>query len=325
MLRYRSAYFAIAALLALVGAPGNAQQPPANRPLPGGPGTEVKRPPGPPASPSIGTKPAVDAKSPSASLQGEIVLQAFLTDEGQRIDQGLVWRLFQEDGPVRAGQEPKLKLIQTWRETSPTVRAAPGDYIVNASFGRAHVTRKIKIAQGGPTVERIVLNAGGLRVIAMLGGSSQAADMAVSYDIYAGEADQSNNRVKVMGGARPGGIIRLNAGIYHLVSAWGDANAIVSADVTVEAGKLTEATVNHLGAKVTLKLVTRSGGEALADTQWSLHTAQGEPVRDSVGALPSHILSAGSYVAIARHSGREFRHEFTVASGQPQQVEVVMP
>ena len=78
----------------------------------------------------------------------------------------------------------------------------------------------------------------------------------MSYDIFSGETDQQGNRTKVMSGARPGLIVRLNAGIYHIVSTYGDANATVRADINVEAGKLTEATVSHTGARVTFKLVT---------------------------------------------------------------------
>ena len=71
------------------------------------------------------------------------------------------------------------------------------------------------------------------------------------------------SRTKVMSGLAPGVVVRLNAGIYSLVSAYGDANAVARADVTVEAGKLTEATLMHAAAKATFKLVARSGGDAV--------------------------------------------------------------
>jgi hypothetical protein len=108
-----------------------------------------------------------------------------------------------------------------------------------------------------------------------------------------GERDQSDNRTKVLNHAKPNIIIRLNAGIYRIVSTYGDANAQVESDVTVEAGKLTEATISHSAARVTFKLVTRAGGEALPDTQWTVQTPDGQLVKQSVGALPSHILAPG--------------------------------
>ena len=85
----------------------------------------------------------------------------------------------------------------------------------------------------------------------------------MSYDIYSDERDKYGQRMRVMSGAKPGLVTRLNAGIYSIVGTYGDANAIARADVTVEAGKLTEATLTHAAARVTFKLVTRAGGDAI--------------------------------------------------------------
>ena len=123
---------------------------------------------------------------------------------------------------------------------------------------------------------------------------------------------------------KPDVVIRLNAGIYRIVSTYGDANAQVEADVTVEAGKLSEATVSHSAARVTFKLVAREGGEALPDTQWTVQTADGEVVKRSVGALPTHIIAPGSYTVIAKSGTRAFKRDFTVADGEATQVEVLM-
>ena len=252
---------------------------------------------------------------------GEVTLVAFLTDEGQRIDQGLVWRAFQEQ-PGAAGTRPRI--VGTWREASPSIKLAPGDYVVNVAFGRAHLTRRISVQAGTPTQQRFVLNVGGLRITARVANGEPAPERAVSYEIFSGETDQLGARARVMGGVRPGLIVRLNAGIYHIVSTYGDANASVRADINVEAGKLTEAAISHTGARVTFKLVTRAGGEAQTDAQWGVFNAQGEPVKESVGALPTHILAPGAYVVTAKHSGRSFRRDFTVRPGETTQVEVVM-
>lgn len=262
---------------------------------------------------------APDAKA--SATTGDVTLVALLTDDGQRIDQGLLWRIFQEQP---GATEAKPKAIGNWREASPQIKLPPGNYIVNASFGRAHLTRKIKVEVGAAVQERFVLNAGGLRVNAMLSTGEAAPERVVSYEIFSGETDQLGNRSRIMGNGRPGLIVRLNAGIYHLVSTYGDANAIVRADVTVEPGKLTEAMVTHPGAKVTFKLVTRAGGEAQADTQWNIVNAQGDLVKESVGALPTHVLGPGAYVVNAKQGGRSFRRTFNIQSGEPVQIEVVM-
>ena len=101
--------------------------------------------------------------------------------------------------------------------------------------------------------------------------------------------------------------------------------AMARADVTVEAGKLTEVKLKHPAAQVTFKLVTRRGGDAIADTQWSLATGQGEAVRESSGALPTHFLAPGAYVVSAKHAGRIYRREFSIKSGDSAFVEVIIP
>jgi len=268
----------------------------------------------PSAAPS---KPAGPQKS-GATVP--VSLQALLSDDGgQRIDQGLVWRVFEG----KAGGDGKFKLVTTSRDAAPVLRLAPGEYLINASFGRAHLTHKVVVKPGEAVTEKLVLNAGGLRVTAQLAGGEPAADRSVSYDIFSDQRDQAGNRARIMSGAKPGLIIRLNAGIYHLRSVYGDANAVVAADVTVEAGKLTEATVSHAAAKVAFKLVQRAGGEALADTHWNVLTQTGELIKDSVGALPTHILAAGNYVVTARRGGQTFSREFEVHAGEMSEVEVV--
>ncbi len=131
---------------------------------------------------------------------------------------------------------------------------------------------------------------------------------AVTYAIFSDDRDQYRTANVVMGGAKPGLVIRLNAGIYHVVSTYGDANAKVEADVTVEAGKLTEAAVAHQAAKAAFKLVNRAGGEALPETHWTIQTQSGEIVKESVGALPSHLLAPGDYQIVAKSGGRLFKN-----------------
>lgn len=268
--------------------------------------------------------PSAQRPPPSAGRvegQAQLTLSAFLTQDGEPIDQGLIWRVYTETPGV---DPPQPRLISTSKEPIPVVSLAPGSYIVNVAFGRAHLTRRITVAAAAKGDERFILNAGGLRVTAVLGASEKVRDLGVSYDVYQGDADQLGGRTKVVGGLRPNVIVRLNAGLYHVISTMGDANATVSADVTVEAGKLTDAVISHHAARVTMKLVTRAGGEAQADTLWAVHNAHGDLVRESQGALPTHILAAGEYVASARHAGRLYQRQFTVVSGEPVQVEVVM-
>jgi hypothetical protein len=243
---------------------------------------------------------------------------ALLTGDGQQIDQGLVWRVFQMTS--RGG---KTKLVVESHDASPALKLKPGEYTVNAAFGRANLTRKIVVKPDGPPYEPFILNAGGLRVTALVGGKP-APPGTVTYSIFTDDRDQLENQSTVISGVKPNLIIRLNSGIYRLVSQYGDANAKIETDATVEAGKLTEMTMTHAGGKATFKLVTRPGGEAVPDTHWTIQTDDGQIVKESVGALPTHVLAPGKYIVTASSGGHLYKNNFEIADGDTKDVEVLM-
>jgi hypothetical protein len=94
-------------------------------------------------------------------------------------------------------------------------------------------------------------------------------------------------------------------------------------DLRVQPGKLTDTTIVHRAAKITLKLVGEEGGEALANTAWSVLTPGGDVIKESIGAFPVVILAEGDYVAIARNEGRVYNRDFKVESGVDREVEVL--
>jgi hypothetical protein len=256
-----------------------------------------------------------------AGPPGNVSVTAHLIDTSPPIAQGLVWRVYRE----RPDGSGPAQLVATHKEASPVLRLDPGTYRINVAYGRANLTRKIAIGADQPAKERFVLNAGGLRVVPALAGGEPANDKLVSFDVESDERDQYGQRTKVATAAKARLVLRLNAGNYSIVSTYGDANAVVRADVSVEAGKLSEVTLTHPAARVSFKLVTREGGDAIADTQWNVLGSQGDTVKESSGALPSHILAPGTYAVRAQHAGRAYKRDFSVKAGDNVLVEVVMP
>ena len=295
-----------------------AEPPPPAAPSPATPAqTELAKSPAPaPAQVAAQTPP-----SPAQpSLPVPCTFKALLTDAGPKLQSGLIWRVFDS----AAAADGSHKLLSTHREAMPTAALLPGEYLVNAAYGLSNLTKKIKVESGRSIEETFVLNTGGLKLAAVLANGEALPQEGVHFDILSDEEDQFGNRHKILGDAKPGLVIRLNAGAYHIVSLYGDANATVRVDVTVEPGKLTEATVKHAASKVTFKLVQGAGGEALADTQWSILTKSGDVVKENAGALPTHILAAGSYAVVARHGGASYSRSFDVGMGEAKQIEVVM-
>ena len=54
-------------------------------------------------------------------------------------------------------------------------------------------------------------------------------------------------------------------------------------------------------------------------------TPGGDVVKESAGALPTHILSAGRYTVLARHQGKDYSQDFVVNTGDVKQIEVRDP
>jgi hypothetical protein len=258
------------------------------------------------------------APEPDGARQAGLTLEAKLIADGPSIPKGVVWRVF---GKI-PGADGKLPLVKESEGGTVSLPLKPGNYVVHAAYGRAGAMKELSVG-GGEEHDTLVLDAGGLKLDALVGKDQLPLPNLIKFDIYAGEAGTGEERNPIVPALRDDEIVRLNAGTYHVVSRYGDANAIARADVRVEAGKLTEMRMFHQAARITLKLVSEAGGEALANTSWSVMTPAGETVFDSAGAFPDVVLALGDYTAVAKHDGKIQERNFTVEPGLNREIEVL--
>jgi hypothetical protein len=234
------------------------------------------------------------------------------------IGQGLVWRIFKPD----PGPDENLPLIATAKGGTSVFDLEPGSYLVHAAFGRAGVTKRITLDKEARK-ETLVLDAGGLKLSATLTDGLRIPPESLRFSIYQGEESADGERPLIVPDVKPDTVIRLNSGAYHIVSTYGSVNAIIRTDLNIEAGKLTEATVEHKAAELTLKLVRNAGGEAMADTAWSVVNPSGEIIKESVGAFASMVLAEGDYTIIAKNKDKLFQKDITVEAGNNEDIEVL--
>ena len=256
------------------------------------------------------------ARSEDARPTSTITLSTVLEGDTAVIKSGVTWRIFTDP----TDRTPSL-LVYESDAAEPVIQLPPGPYIIHVAYGLSGTTKRIVVGQS-PLKETISLNAGGLQLTAMI-GETPVPDEAVIFNVYVAVGSDPEGRL-IADNLRANTILRLPAGTYRIVSQYGDTNAIMSTDLTIESGKLTTATVKHRAAMVTLKLVRTLGGEAYAGTSFSVLTPGGDTIREAVGAYPSMILAEGSYILIARNGGKVFTQEFSVKSGYDQDIEILM-
>lgn len=272
---------------------------------------QAQQPTPPLALPPQSPVPSV-AAPPTTPTQGLLTLSASVGADQTPIRQGLVWRVFAADG--------ERKIVAQSKDASPAFALPPGDYVVHAAYGLASGSKRVSVGAAS-MAERVSISAGGLVVNAAIADVPiPASKLAISVFIPA--PGNSEDKL-VTSNLKSGELLLLPEGTYHVASTYGDSNSTMRADISVKAGKVVTATMLHRAASVVLKLVHNAGGEAMADTGWTVLTPGGDVIREAIGAFPSVTLAEGDYIAIARHLGKVYQSDFKVRSGFDGDVEVV--
>ena len=259
---------------------------------------------------------ATEAVAAVALEKQPVTLNARITENGMNIPEGLVWRVFD----TRTDSSGELALAAKSEQATATFDLAPGEYVVHVAYGRAQASETIEVATGGAS-RSIVLDAGAMRLNAAVSGDVGIPINLLRFDIFT--AGSESDRTLIAQGLAANDIVTLNAGTYHVVSYFGDVNAVVRADLRVEPGQLTDATLYHRASQVTFKLVTEQGGEAIADVDWTVKTASGQTVFSDIGAFPATVLAEGEYLILAKRGETVYNREFEVQPGQSREIEVL--
>jgi hypothetical protein len=273
------------------------------------------------ANPAFAQSPRIAPFAPGdtgvgvATAPASLTLGAQFSGDRKPIRSGLVWRVLSETAD---GSPPRIVARST--DAQPVFMLEPGTYLLHAAYGFASGTKRVTLGLQGLR-DQISISAGGLSLAGSIGDNPIAANQ-LNFSVFVPLQGNSEGRL-VVSNAKAGELIRLPEGTYHVVSTYGDSNAIQRADVKVESGKVTDATLHHRAARVTLKLVASPGGEAFAGTAFSVLTPGGDVIREAIGAFPQVVLAEGDYVLIARQEGQVHSRDFKVETGLDRDIEVL--
>ncbi len=264
-----------------------------------------------PASPLAQAVPMVPA--------GQVALEvsARYGRDAPAISGGLIWRVY----AAKPDATGIFRLIKEERAAAPTFMLPPGNYVVHADLGLASAAKAVQLR--AETVREVFeIPAGGIRLEGRV-GDVRIPTGQISFDIFTGSQFDTTERRPIVQNVMTGDVVLLPEGTYYIVSNYGDGNSVVRSDVHVQAAKLTDIVVTHRAAVITLKLVNEAGGEALANTQWTVLTPGGDVIKESIGAFPRVVLAEGDYHVIARNEAKTYQRDFKVITGVDGEVEVL--
>jgi len=270
-----------------------------------------------PITPPAAAPPVAQAAPVVPAGQVALAVSARYGRDAPPISGGLIWRVY-SGKPDAAGV---FHLIKEEKSAAPIFILPPGNYVVHAGFGLASVARSVQLRS--ETVREVFdIPAGGVRLEGHVGDARIPAGQ-ISFDIYAGSQFDTTERRPIAQNVMTGEVVLVPEGTYNIVSNYGDGNSVVRSDVRVQTAKLTDVVVTHRAAVITLKLVNERGGEALANTQWTVLTPGGDVIKESIGAFPRVVLAEGDYRVIAHNEGKTFPRDFKVITGVDGEVEVL--
>lgn len=304
-----------AAALAMAPTPALAEQAPIPMPRPADRMPEPAAPAAVPVPPTVEATTATEAIAAVAARQ-PVTLTARITEDGGSIADGVVWRIFE----TRTDADGELALAAKSDQATAHLQLVPGKYVVHVAYGRAQASDTFDVVEGQNN-KAIVLDAGGMRLNAAVSGDIDIPLNLLRFDVFT--SDDESDRALVAQQLAANDLVTLNAGTYHVVSYFGDVNAVVRADLRVEPGQLTEATLYHRAAQTSFKLVTEPGGEAIADVEWTVKTAGGATIFSDIGAFPATVLAEGDYLVLAKQGDAVYNREFEVKAGPGREIEVL--
>jgi hypothetical protein len=267
----------------------------------------------------FGAPPGPPPQAPANMRQGEgaILASARFGRDGAVINGGLHWRVY-ADKPDAIGV---FRLIKEDSSAQPTFVLPAGGYIIHVTCGLASTAKPVNLRSEAMR-EVFDLPAGGLRIEGHV-GNTKIPTGQISFDIFKGSQFESGERQPIASGVLTGQVVLVPEGTYYILSKYGDGNAVVRSDIRVQSGKLTDVIVTHRAAAIMFKLVSKRGGEALANTDWAVLSPAGDTITETKGAFPRVILAEGEYKIIARNDNKVYQQDLTVIPGVDGEIEVL--
>jgi hypothetical protein len=247
---------------------------------------------------------------------GTVALTAHAVDGGPAMS-GAMFMVFRNGEP--GGQQ---EIVRSALD-EPKFDLPAGQYRVAALMGLARIEKDITVAPGDVQQHELVLNAGGVHLASILAGNGAPIDRNLLYRVYGQSPKDGTPNQELIATTASTPTLYLPSGRYRIESQYGWHNARQTREIEVSAGEAIDLSFEHKACEVKLKLVTRPGAPPIEPVKWTLKYNGGGTVLISQDAVPTLILQAGSYQAMAQHEAKTYSQTFEAASNQEQTIEIM--
>ena len=265
-----------------------------------------------PVSVKAGTETQIEAVMNS----GTVALSAHAVKSGP-VMSGATFMVFRNGEP--GGQQEVVRS----RLDEPKFELPAGEYRVAAVLGLARVEQDITVAPGDAQKHNLTLDAGGVRLASVLAGNGTPLEGNLLYRVYGQSPKGGTPNQELIATTLATPTLFLPSGRYRVESQYGWHNARQTREIDVSAGDVLDLSFEHTAGEVKLKLVPKPGGTAMEPVKWTLKYNGGGTVLISQDAVPTLILQAGNYQAMAQHEAKTYSQTFEAGSNQEQTVEII--
>ena len=228
---------------------------------------------------------------------------ARLTDASSSLAKDVSWRIRSDAGEV---------LLET-ASTTASLALVPGLYRVEATYGGIKLEESFTLLEGNALQLRFVLNAGALRVLPRLKGTTPP-DVTSHTRVFAlsGKAKGQLVSKELM----PGEMLTLAAGQYRIESRMSFGNAFAVTDVKIRPGVISGVEIDYRAGIARLNYV----GAPNANVQWDIKRGDIVEISAIKGLSASLVLQPGNYTAIARVGEETLTATFKVVDGESRDI-----
>jgi Ca-activated chloride channel family protein len=262
------------------------------------------------ANETISLKAGDDKTNDVALGTGRVDLTATTGTDNAVIDD-LLYTIFEDDPESPNGRR---EVARSHAAEASFILPA-GTYYVSARSGSADVRQRIAVGIGETIKQKLTLALASLKLSAIVAGAPATAAQGVVYRIDKADGDKA----RIARGVGPETAFTLPPGRYSVSASLAAYPLSATQDITLEAGKPTEATLRIEGGMVSFK---PPGDVVGSDVYWEVVDDKGSPVWRKTGLDAKTLLAPGHYKVRFEAQSKQRETDFEVRAGETKDVEI---